>query len=247
MTQFGSQPLVTRPEIVRWGGCAAVVLAAHALAAFAIAVHSDEEDLESGPPVVMVDLAPLAAAPPAPPRDLAAGPLLEAENQERVAEETQPEHQEPEKQQMVQDTPAPDPEVTMAQAQPEPEEKPVEDKAVQPPADAAPVPTAPQAAPTSAARAAAPVIASWQRRLIAQLERYKRYPPQAHGKLGEARLAFSIDRQGRVLTSRIVRSSGSDALDDEALALVKRAEPLPPPPAGLPDDQLSFEVPIRYH
>ena len=59
--------------------------------------------------------------------------------------------------------------------------------------------------------------------------------------------AFSIDRQGRVLTSRIVHSSGSDALDDEALALVKRAQPLPPPPAGLADDQLSFVVPIRYH
>jgi protein TonB len=246
MAQFGSQPLVTRPEIVRWSGCAAVVLAAHVLAAFAIAARSDEAELDAATPVVMVDLAPLAAAPPAPPRDLAAGPLLEAENQERVAEETQPERQEPEKQQMVQDTAAPDPEVTMAQAQPEPEDKPV-DKPVQQPAEAAPVPTAPQAAPTAAARAAAPAIASWQRRLIAQLERYKRYPPQAHGKLGEARLAFSIDRQGRVLTLHIVRSSGSDALDEEALALVKRAEPLPPPPAGLPDDQLSFVVPIRYH
>jgi protein TonB len=246
MPQFVSQPLVTRPEILRWGGCAAVVLAAHALAAFAIAARSDDAELEAGAPVVMVDLAPLAAAPPAPPRDLAAGPLLEAENQERVAEEAQPERQEPEKQQMVQDTPAPDPEVTMAQAQPEPEDKPVEDKPEQP-AEAAPVPTAPQAAPTSAARAAAPAITSWQRRLIAQLERYKRYPPQARGKLGEARLAFSIDRQGRVVTSRIVHSSGSDALDDEALALVKRAEPLPPPPAGVPDDQLSFVVPIRYH
>jgi protein TonB len=245
MAQFASQPLVTRPEIVRWGGCAAVVVAAHVLVAFAIAAHSDEAELEAGTPVVMVDLAPLAAAPSAPPRDLAAGPLLEAENQERVAEEASPERQEPEKQQMVQDTPAPDPEVTMAQAPPE--EKPVEDKPVQQPAEAAPVPTAPQNAPTPAARAAAPAIASWQRRLIAQLERYKRYPPQAHGKLGEARLAFSIDRQGRVVTSRIVHSSGSDALDDEALALVKRAEPLPPPPAGVPDDQLSFVVPIRYH
>jgi protein TonB len=65
--------------------------------------------------------------------------------------------------------------------------------------------------------------------------------------VGEARLQFSIDRNGRVLTSRIVHSSGSDALDEEALALVKRAAPLPPPPVGLPDDRLSFVVPIRYH
>lgn len=245
MAELGLQPLVTRPDIVRWSGCAAVVLAAHVLAAFAIAVHSDEAELEAGAPVVMVELAPLAMAPPAPPRDLAAGPLLETESQERVAEETPPERPEPEKQTEVQETPAPDPEVTMAQAQPEPAEKPV-DKAEQP-AEAAPVPTAPEAAPSPAARAAAPAILSWQHRLFAQLERHKRYPPQAHGKLGEARLAFSIDRQGRVLASHIVHSSGSDVLDEEALALVKRAEPLPPPPAGIPDDQLSFVVPIRYH
>jgi protein TonB len=99
----------------------------------------------------------------------------------------------------------------------------------------------------AAARAAAPAVVSWQRRLFAQFESHKRYPPQARGKFGEARLAFSIDRQGHVLTSRIVRSSGSEALDAEALALVKRAEPLPPPPAGIPDDQLSVEVSIRYY
>jgi len=28
--------------------------------------------------------------------------------------------------------------------------------------------------------------------------------------------------------------------------MIKRAAPLPPPPAGLSDDQLSFVVPIRY-
>ena len=100
---------------------------------------------------------------------------------------------------------------------------------------------APVERPTSAA------IASWERLLVAQLERHKRYPPQAGGKVGEARLAFDIDRTGRVLASRIVHSSGSDALDREALALLRRAAPLPPPPAGLPDDRLSFVVPIRYH
>jgi periplasmic protein TonB len=90
------------------------------------------------------------------------------------------------------------------------------------------------------------VVAKWERLLVAQLERHKRYPPQARGKIGEARLAFSIDRTGRVLASRIVHSSGSEALDQEALALVRRAAPFPPPPAGLADDRLSFMVPIRY-
>jgi protein TonB len=250
-----AQPLATRAEIARWSGCAAVVLAAHVLGAVVLAAHSVEAESEAGAPVVMVELAPSSVAPPAPARDLAAGPLLEqTESEQRVAEEARPE---PEKQPEVQETPAPDPEVTVAQAQPEPEQKPVEAKPEQP-TEAAPVPTAPQSAPALALREAAPavgsapqptaaLVTSWQRRLFAQLERHKRYPPGAHGKLGEARLEFSIDRAGHVLASRIVRSSGSDALDAEALALVKRAEPLPPPPAEIPDDQLSFVVPIRYH
>jgi len=89
-------------------------------------------------------------------------------------------------------------------------------------------------------------IASWERLLVAQLERHKRYPAAAGGKVGEVRLAFSIDRSGQVVASRIVHSSGSEALDQEALALIKRAAPLPPPPAGVPEERLSFVVPVRY-
>ena len=257
MAQFGSQPFVTRPEIVRWSACAAVAVAAHVLAAFAVTARSDEADVEAGAPVVMIELAPLAAAPPAPAREFAAGPLMETESQERVAEGADPAPQKKSaKEQEIEAPPAPDPEAAVARAESPPEEGPIQATPVPQTVVAAPVPTAPQTAPTPAVEAAAPAVgaerptpaavASWQRLLLAQLERHKRYPPQAHGRVGEARLAFSIDRQGHVVASRIVHSSGSDALDEEALALIKRAQPLPPPPAGLPDDQLSFVLPIRY-
>jgi periplasmic protein TonB len=259
---FGSQPVFTRPELVRWSLCAAVVIAAHGLAALAIAGWGDEEELEAGAPVVTIDLAPVAVAPPAPPRDLAAGPLLETESQERVAEETPvpPAPKEPEKEKqekVVEAPPAPEPEIAVS-PEPPPEEGPIEHKPAPMQATAAPVPTAPQSAPAPAKLAAGPamaptptpssaVVASWQRLLVAQLERHKRYPPQARGKVGEARLEFSIDRTGRVVASRLVHSSGSDALDREALALLRRAAPFPPPPAGLPHERLSFVVPVRYH
>ena len=263
MTSFGAQPLFTRPELMRWGLCAAVVLAAHGFVVVGLAGRSDEAELEGGAPVVTIELAPVAVAPPAPTRDLAPGPMLETESQERVAEEAPalPERKEPEKEKqeekVVEQPPAPDPEVAMA-PEPPPEEGPIDYKPAPARAPAAPVPTAPQSAPAPAKVAAAPAvapverptsaaIASWERLLVTQLERHKRYPPQARGKVGEARLAFSIDRSGRVVESRIVHSSGSDALDREALALLRRAAPLPPPPAGLPDDRLSFVVPIRYH
>jgi protein TonB len=91
-------------------------------------------------------------------------------------------------------------------------------------------------------------LPDWTSRLVARLERYKRYPAaaQARGEHGVAQLAFSVDRRGRVHDARIVHSSGSALLDNATLALVRRAEPLPPPPAGIPGARIPVVVPIRY-
>jgi periplasmic protein TonB len=89
-------------------------------------------------------------------------------------------------------------------------------------------------------------MVSWQRALVTQIERHKRYPPNAHGEQGVAKLAFRLDRGGRVVSSSIAQSSGSAALDAETLALIKRAQPFPAPPADVGEEQLSFVVPIRY-
>ena len=82
--------------------------------------------------------------------------------------------------------------------------------------------------------------------LVERLARFQRYPAQARGVEGVVSVAFSIDRQGKLVSSRIVKSSGSALLDAEALDLIKRAVPLPPPPAEIADSQLSFVVPIRF-
>jgi protein TonB len=118
--------------------------------------------------------------------------------------------------------------------------------------------SAPSAAAHRARRAVAPApgaahldphaVASWQSRLLARLERYKRYPneAQARGEHGTARLAFSVDRRGGVHGVRILRSSGSALLDRAALALPRRAAPLPPPPTDLGGRRIPIVVPIRY-
>jgi TonB family protein len=79
--------------------------------------------------------------------------------------------------------------------------------------------------------------------------RAQRYPEEAQSRReqGVAQVFFSIDRQGRVLESRVVRSSGANALDEEALALLKRAEPFPPPPQELAGDHVDLTVPIRFN
>ena len=59
-------------------------------------------------------------------------------------------------------------------------------------------------------------------------------------------LTFSMNRSGQVLAANIARSSGSQALDAETLALVRRAEPLPLPPPEMAGDPITLTVPVRF-
>jgi periplasmic protein TonB len=89
-------------------------------------------------------------------------------------------------------------------------------------------------------------LQSWRRDLIAQIERHKRFPAGAQGQSGVASVAFSIDRTGRLMDVRISTSSGSAALDEAALDLIRRSQPFPTPPEALPERDLSFVAPVRY-
>jgi len=79
-------------------------------------------------------------------------------------------------------------------------------------------------------------VARWQNALLAHIERFKRYPDKARsrGDQGSAKIAFTIDREGRLLSSHIVQTSGSSTLDSETLAMLARAQPLPRPPDQFP-------------
>ncbi len=90
-------------------------------------------------------------------------------------------------------------------------------------------------------------VATWKSQIVTLLEHNKRYPAEARarGEQGVTRLAFRIDPDGHLLSSRIVTSSGSPALDDETLALVRRAQPFPPPPPELAGSELT--VPLRFN
>jgi protein TonB len=106
------------------------------------------------------------------------------------------------------------------------------------------------AAATAAGRAAAAVAssaassASWRASLMAHLNRYKRFPPGASP--GSVSVAFTIDRSGGVRSASLARSSGNSALDAEAVAMVRRASPVPAPPAGVGGSLMAIAVPIRF-
>ena len=101
---------------------------------------------------------------------------------------------------------------------------------------------------TSAKGGAPHVERSWQTLLMRKLQQFKRYPSgaQARGEQGVALLAFSVDRDGRVLSRKIVRSSGHADLDNEVLAMIERAQPLPAFPRSMTAGELSLTVPIRF-
>lgn len=81
-----------------------------------------------------------------------------------------------------------------------------------------------------------------------QLERNKVYPRNAQQRRqqGSAMLRIAINRGGRVLSYRIEQSSGYELLDREVAAMVQRASPLPPIPAGLDIDRLEVVVPVEF-
>jgi periplasmic protein TonB len=91
-------------------------------------------------------------------------------------------------------------------------------------------------------------LTQWQNALATHLGRFKRYPTAARsrGDQGTATVAFTIDRDGRLVSSRIVQSSGSTLLDEETLAMLMRAQPMPKPPGTAPDSALSLVVPVRF-
>ncbi|MQY44965.1 TonB family protein [Rhizobiales bacterium RZME27] len=95
--------------------------------------------------------------------------------------------------------------------------------------------TAAQQTSASNSRSSSMSPQRWQGRLAAHLERRKRYPAAARSKReeGTVYVRFQIDNSGNVLSVSLSRSSGSSALDQEVLALVKRASPVPAPPTGV--------------
>jgi periplasmic protein TonB len=155
----------------------------------------------------------------------------------------------------VRELPAMESEITLASNDPPPpaEVKEVKEaKETEKPSELQPSPPLATASETTAPTAASvntASLVSWQKRLSTHLQRYKRYPPaaSARGQHGTAELRFTVDRSGHVLSARIERGSGHPLLDEETLALIQRAQPLPRPPADVGGKDFSFTVPVRFN
>jgi len=219
-------------DLFRWGAAAAVVLGIHAGAiAFYLFWHQPEEEIGDDAVVVTVELAPIDSTPDAEQRDVAPAPETMIES--RAVPE--PQKEKPTEEVKVEQPPDETPAII-----PEPVVKPPEKvEEARPPA-----PVTAQRVKGGATR----IEPSWESSLVRQLQRFKRYPSEAQSRSeeGVVLLSFSLDRTGHVLAHRIARSSGFADVDNEVMAMIKRAEPLPAFPASMPQPQLDLTVPIRF-
>jgi periplasmic protein TonB len=90
------------------------------------------------------------------------------------------------------------------------------------------------------------VRATWQKELLAHFTKYKRYPSDRSQEQAEVVVNFELDRTGHVLSTRVVQGSGDASFDAAALAMVRRADPVPAPPPLVADDGLTFTIPIIF-
>ena len=94
--------------------------------------------------------------------------------------------------------------------------------------------------------AAQRVRVTWQKQLLLHLDRHKRYPAIATHRSAEITVSFVLDRSGHVMTASVAKGSGDPAFDDAALAMMKRADPVPPPPPPVADEGLTFTLPVIF-
>jgi protein TonB len=138
------------------------------------------------------------------------------------------------------------------------ERKPVEKKEAREKAEKKPAPPKPAAAapsrPSRVASAPNPGEdsvgsregqASWNAEVVAHIRRHVAYPSDGNGASGTAMVSVVIDRNGRLLSRRLSRSSGSPALDRAALSIIDRAAPFPRFPPVMRQAQESRTVPLN--
>ncbi len=79
-----------------------------------------------------------------------------------------------------------------------------------------------------------------------RVSRATRYPSSAKGSNGEAHVTFTVAADGSVSRIALSRSSGNAALDDAALAAVRRAAPFPPIPEDAGRSSWTFSFPVAF-
>jgi protein TonB len=255
-TEMSDLDIEQKPSRRLWFFAGVTALALHVGAALALShLQADETDDAPGAPAIEIGLDMMSPRVEA--TDLPPGPDADASVASPAQAEQKAEFKEAE---LPKDTPteAEDPDRAVR-----PNEKPVEEEkkiaavatsasqeSAAAEATATPSSEAMRQGPRSVAPAqgtgdAARLRATWQKELIAHLEKHKRYPERGL-KSVEILVSFVLDRKGHVLSASVVKGSGDPAFDGAALAMLRRSDPVPRPPPLVADEGLNFTLPVIF-
>ena len=246
-----SYNLLLEKPALRWAASFTLVIAVYVGILLLVLNWNQQNPHAPSQPMaaMIVDLAPLPSAPEIPPNTAPSGPQQN---------ETLPPPLEPE--------PEPDPApvlpiVKKAEAilpskpqpikeEPEPIEETLQEQEEKAPpsidVSADDITAAPMEGTSSITPSQAP--ASWQSILLRHLEHHKRYPREARRNRQEAivYVRVKINRDGTVINYQLEKNCPYEPLNQATLALIARAQPLPPPPETITGETIEFVVPVEY-
>jgi periplasmic protein TonB len=249
-------------RLARWTGAAVLVATLHIGGGSYAMLYWQEAMLEEASGALVVEIAPITTASIDDAHDLPLGPLTDEavakqassdRNIERMLEETpkedlpspnlqaevvlpKPTLEETVKEEVKQD---PSPKVEVAKEETAASVSMAPTKILAPKADKA------AASSFGTSLEAHRNFITWQSTVIQHIKRHAREFDSAKGQ-GTAHVHFVIDRSGRLITFEIARTSGAAQLDQEALAWLKRASPLPRPPTTMQGESFDFTIPMRF-
>lgn len=91
------------------------------------------------------------------------------------------------------------------------------------------------------------LTAVWGQKVSAYFKLHKRFPEGKNTKKsGTVKVFIVLSRLGHVTSVRVVDSSGDAAFDEAAIAMVRRSDPVPRPPAALTEDEFKFTLPVDF-
>ena len=112
-------------------------------------------------------------------------------------------------------------------------------------------PAAPAAVPTKPLNSQIldkSAVANYSDLLANHVSQFKYYPRMAveHRWQGDVIVHIEIAEDGSVVSAIILKSSGYEILDNEAMSMIRKASPLPKPTESLKNKSFSVALPIQF-
>ena len=88
----------------------------------------------------------------------------------------------------------------------------------------------------------------WMAAVTGRVRQFFYYPPAALARrtTGVVTIRFGVRRNGQIDRLEIGKSSGDDGLDQAALDILRKAQPLPPIPARMQRERVDGELPVNF-